>query len=79
MNENLPYIYGKLIQEVKKNTYTGKNTSSAITTVNNGTNEISVDVNFDMIPTKEEVNAELENLFRLLMAEIEKKQDKPVL
>lgn len=51
MNENLPYIYGKLIQEVKKNTYTGKNTSSAITTVNNGTNEISVDVTLKEVST----------------------------
>lgn len=79
MNENLPYIYGKLIQEIENKAYTGKNTSSAITTVNNETNEISVDVNLNLIPTKEEVNTELENLFRLLMAEIEKKQDKPTL
>ena len=78
MNEALPYIYGKLIKELENKTYTGKNTSSAITTVNNETNEISVDVNFDMIPTKEEVNTELEKLFRLLMVEIEKKQDRPV-
>lgn len=59
--DNIPYLYGKLNQEVKKNTYTGKNTTTASTTVNNSTNEISVDVNLNDYYTKEQVDELIRN------------------
>ena len=42
--ENIPYLYGKLNEEVKKNTYTGRYTQTTRTTVDNENNEIFVDI-----------------------------------
>lgn len=43
--DELPYLYGKLNKEVEPNTYKGGNTDTAATTIDNGLNVITVDVN----------------------------------
>lgn len=45
-------IYGKLNKEVEPNTYKGSKTSTAITTVDNATNTILVDVDFNAIDNR---------------------------
>lgn len=43
--DELPYLYGKLNKEVERNIYKGDKTDTAVTTIDNGLNVITVDVN----------------------------------
>lgn len=56
---NSQYIYGKLNKEVTPAYYTGKSTKTAITTVDNGKMEISVDINESGVVTPEKLDEQL--------------------
>lgn len=56
---DIPYLYGKLNHWLEHTSYKGKSTETATTTVNNETNEISVNVNLNRFYTKEQVDEKI--------------------